>query len=413
MSDAVTKAVETLTGTFETFKEANDKRLKAIESKGYAPADLTEKVSKIEADLLKQTQKADQLAAALNRSPAPTAETREEKLEKAYKQFGKDLAEGKLTERAIAIGSNTTGGYAVESIVEAEMARVLKTASPMRQLATVVTQRAGTSAYVKLVAQNDAASANTGENASARSDTNAGTMQKVSIATNTIEAQVVITPEAIEDTVIDPEAWLFQDVTEQFARQEGSQFVIGAGSSNTAYGFAGSGYTRATSPTWGDVNKLVATGSTGSGSGSSVVIQFDDIIALTFQTLDPQYIANAQYASNATTFGTIIKLKDTQGRYLVDIGSAASLSRAAVQGAGGDVTSVWTCLGKPWNILPNMVNNEVAFADWKKFYYIVDRVGLSSVVDIYSKKPNTEFYFRKRTGGGVMDFNAGVILALS
>lgn len=409
MSSDLTKSIETLTGSFEQFKEANDKRLKAIESKGYAPADLTEKVAKMEADLITQTTKADQLTAALNRSPGATQESKEEKLEKAYKQYGTDLKDGKMFQKAIAIGTNDTGGYAVESIIESDMARVLRTASPIRQLAMVVTQRAGTSAFVKLVAQNDAQSDNTGENASARSDTNSGTMQKVSIPTNTIEAEVVITPEAIEDTVIDPQAWLFQDVVEQFARQEGSQFVVGSGSSNTALGFAGSGYTRSTTPTWGDVTKLVATGS----SGSNVVITMDDIISLTFETLDPKYIVNAQYASNATTFGTILKLKDSQGRYLADISSAVDLRNAAVVNANGSVTSVWTCLGKQWNIVPDMVNNEVFFADWKNYYYIVDRVGLTSVVDIYSKKPNTEFYFRKRTGGGIMDSNAGAVLALS
>jgi len=36
---------------WEEFQKANDARLAAIESKGYAPADLTEKVEKINADL--------------------------------------------------------------------------------------------------------------------------------------------------------------------------------------------------------------------------------------------------------------------------------------------------------------------------------------------------------------------------
>mgnify|MGYP006323652909 CR=1 FL=1 len=36
---------------WEAFKTANEERLKAIESKGYAPADLTETVAKINADL--------------------------------------------------------------------------------------------------------------------------------------------------------------------------------------------------------------------------------------------------------------------------------------------------------------------------------------------------------------------------
>ena len=41
---------------WDAFKNANDERLKAIESKGYAPADLTEKVAKINADLAERRQ---------------------------------------------------------------------------------------------------------------------------------------------------------------------------------------------------------------------------------------------------------------------------------------------------------------------------------------------------------------------
>ena len=47
LKDLLTKQGE----AFKSFKKANDDRLKAIESKGYAPADLTVKVEKINEDL--------------------------------------------------------------------------------------------------------------------------------------------------------------------------------------------------------------------------------------------------------------------------------------------------------------------------------------------------------------------------
>jgi BMFP domain-containing protein YqiC len=53
--DELKKIIEAIGRTFEEFKADNDKRIKAVESKGYAPADTVEKVERINAELDKMT----------------------------------------------------------------------------------------------------------------------------------------------------------------------------------------------------------------------------------------------------------------------------------------------------------------------------------------------------------------------
>ncbi|MBV8565227.1 MAG: phage major capsid protein, partial [Methylobacteriaceae bacterium] len=48
----------------------------------------------------------------------------------------------------------------------------------------------------------------------------------------------------------------------------------------------------------------------------------------------------------------------------------------------------------------------IAYGDFRQFYLIVDRVGVSVLRDPYSSKPYVLYYTRKRVGGGVQNFEA-------
>ena len=56
---------------FEEFKAANDRRIAAIESKGYAPADLVEKVERINADLSEKKKQIDAVEDSISRAKFP------------------------------------------------------------------------------------------------------------------------------------------------------------------------------------------------------------------------------------------------------------------------------------------------------------------------------------------------------
>ncbi len=48
----------------------------------------------------------------------------------------------------------------------------------------------------------------------------------------------------------------------------------------------------------------------------------------------------------------------------------------------------------------------IAIGDCRAGYTIVDRLGISVLVDPYSAKPFIEFYTRRRVGGDVTNFEA-------
>jgi HK97 family phage major capsid protein len=48
----------------------------------------------------------------------------------------------------------------------------------------------------------------------------------------------------------------------------------------------------------------------------------------------------------------------------------------------------------------------MAFGDFTEGYQIVDRIGIRTLRDPYTNKPYVIFYSTKRTGGGVLNFEA-------
>jgi HK97 family phage major capsid protein len=48
----------------------------------------------------------------------------------------------------------------------------------------------------------------------------------------------------------------------------------------------------------------------------------------------------------------------------------------------------------------------IAFGDFKKFYLIVDRIGMRTIVDQLTAKPFVLIYCYRRVGADVQDFNA-------
>ena len=62
--------------------------------------------------------------------------------------------------------------------------------------------------------------------------------------------------------------------------------------------------------------------------------------------------------------------------------------------------------------LPDLAANSlsIVLADWRRFYYIIDRFGIRVLRDPYTNKPYIQFYTTKRVGGSVVNFEAGKIL---
>ena len=100
---------------------------------------------------------------------------------------------------------------------------------------------------------------------------------------------------------------------------------------------------------------------------------------------------------NSAVASALMKLKDSQNQPLW-IPSMASGQPAQL-------------LGRPVVVvesMPALAANSlsIAIADWRGAYQIVDRIGIRSLRDPFTNKPNVNFYFTKRVGGDVIDDQA-------
>ena len=132
---------------WEAFKTANDERLKAIEAKGYAPADLTEKVAKINTDLADIAKQMTEIEKKANRPRADGGKQEDTPEQAEYrKAFGSYLRTGEgdshslkqSGRKAMNSTSDPDGGYLIMPEMDMAIDRIVPVMSAMSRLARVV-----------------------------------------------------------------------------------------------------------------------------------------------------------------------------------------------------------------------------------------------------------------------------------
>jgi HK97 family phage major capsid protein len=100
---------------------------------------------------------------------------------------------------------------------------------------------------------------------------------------------------------------------------------------------------------------------------------------------------------NRTTFMAAMLLKDGMGNYIWKPGFSKD-EQSTIVGLPGRMSTT----------MPAVAANAlaVALADWQESYMIVDRLGISLQRDPYTVKPLVEFYFRKRVGADVINYDS-------
>jgi HK97 family phage major capsid protein len=203
-------------------------------------------------------------------------------------------------------------------------------------------------------------------------------------------AMPAATATLLEDSAVNIDQWIAQEVEQVFAAQEGTAFVTGGSNKPTgllAYTAVADGFW-----SWGNIG-YVASGVLGafpSSNPSNVLVDF-------IYAVKAGYRQNAVFVMNRKTQSSIRKFKDTAGNYLwqppANAGGRASLMTFPVIEAED---------------MPDIAANSlsIAFGDFNRGYLIVDRAGVSVLRDPYSAKPYVLFYTTKRVGGGVQDFEA-------
>ena len=379
---------------FETFKAENDVRIGEIEQRGSADVLSEDKVTRINAALDEQRGLIDQLMLRQARpalggaAPRTGVQMQHKAAFEAYVRKGEPGALAALEAKALSIGSSTDGGYLVPPETEAAVTLAMRDISPIRAIASV--QQVSSNIYLKPFSTSGFAAGWVGETA-ARPQTATTTLSNLTFQTMELYAMPAATNQLLDDSIINIDQWIADEVKVTFAQQEGTAFVGGDGVSKPK-GFLSYPMIAQASYAWGSLGYL-ATGVAGALPAANPSDRLIDLV----YTLKAQYRPNARWIMSRGTQAVIRKLKDQYGDYLwqpaLTPGGAPSLMGFPIA-ESEDMPAI--AAG----------SFSLGFGDFGRGYLIVDRVGMRILRDPFTVKPFVLFYTTKRVGGGVQDFDA-------
>jgi HK97 family phage major capsid protein len=225
----------------------------------------------------------------------------------------------------------------------------------------------------------------------ARTQTTSPVLDALSFPAMELYAMPAATASLLEDSAVNLDQWIAQEVEQVFAQQEGAAFVSGDGS-NKPQGFLSYTTVANGSWSWGNIG-YIASGAAGAFAGSNPA---DALIDLVY-AVKAGYRQNGNFVMNRRTQAAVRKFKDTTGQYLWQPPAIA-----------GGKASLMTFPVIEAEDMPDIAANSlsIAFGDFGRGYLVVDRAGVSVLRDPYTAKPYVLFYTTKRVGGGVQDFDA-------
>lgn len=380
---------------FSAFREANDERLAQIETRLSSDVVTEEKLVRIDR-ALDDTKRRLDLQIVEKARPRLSGErvesdgaSREHKMAfRAYMRSGESSGLKTMEEKAMSAGSGPDGGFLVPQPAEREILQRLASVSPIRALATV--REISTATFRKAFPVGAPVAGWTGE-VDARAQTNSPILADMNFPAMELFAMPAATQTLLDDSAVDVEQWLAEEIDTVFAEQEGSAFVVGDGV-NKPTGFLNYPVSTHAAWSWGKLG-YTPTGVAGAFAASNPSDQIIDLV----YSLRAGYRQNARFVMNRKTQSAVRKLKSSGGDYLWQPPASADQS-ASLMGFG--VTEVEN--------MPDIAAsaNAIAFGDFRRGYLVVDRLGVRILRDPYSAKPYVLFYTTKRVGGGVQDFDA-------
>ena len=289
--------------------------------------------------------------------------------------------------------SDPDGGYLITPPeFDKAVDRVAGTMSVMRKICTV--RSIGSDTYKKLVNQGGSTSGWVAEKTS-RTETTTPSLKEIAINMKEIYAEPGTTQIALDDAYMDLASWLADEVSVEFTEEEGSAFITGNGVEKP-HGIAAYTMIANSSYAWGKVGYTV--------SGHATLINNADKLMDVTLSLKPIYLSGASWLMNRATAGKIRQLKDGEGNYLWRPGLEAGAPNVL--------------FGYPVDLDDNVANIGAGtypcfFANFKRAYLILDRMGIRILRDPYTSKGNVLFYTTKRVGAGITMFEAIKALKVS
>ena len=393
--DDVAMTFDEFMRSFEAFKATNDQRLAEIEQNISADVVTTEKLARINRALDQHKATVDRLTLkgarpqlGLSAGSVSGVLLQHKAAFDAYVRRGEANGLHSLEEKALSVGSDPDGGYLVPEETEAAVIRGVKEISPIRAIAGNRTVSA--SVYKKPFAITGPATGWVSETET-RLVTNSPVLDELTFPTMELYAMPSATQSLLDDSAVNIDEWLAEEIQVAFAQQEGAAFVVGDGL-NKPKGFLD--YTKVANSawTWGNVG-YVATGTAGAFDAAN---PSDDLIDFIY-ALKSDYRANAHWVMNRATQASIRKFKDADGNYIWQPPERADLSPTLMNYPIAESEDMPDIAADSFSI---------AFGDFRRGYLVVDRTGIRVLRDPYSSKPFVLFYTTKRVGGGVQDFDA-------
>jgi len=292
--------------------------------------------------------------------------------------------------KTLSVGSDPDGGYWVTPDIGGRMVKKVYESSPVRQNASTMT--ISTDALEGIEDLGEAGAGYAGEHA-VGSDTTTPQIGKWRIPVFWIDTEPKTTQQVLDDANINVEAWLGDKVGNKFARFENSEFITGA--SNKIRGFM-LGYTQTTDSgsgvTWGEIG-FVGTGTSADFAASNPADKIIDLVG----TLKNDYLGNAKFFTRRSVITKMRKFKDGQGQYLWQPSLLAGTPESFMGYPIVRMEDISALAASSYSL---------AFGDLAQAYQVVDRQGIRVLRDNLTSKPYVKFYTTKRTGGGVVNFEA-------
>jgi HK97 family phage major capsid protein len=381
MTDTV-NTINALNTAFEEFKSTNDQKLAELATKGAVDGLIEAKLASINETINELQIKAQRPTGT---SANDQAEVEHKNAFNAWARKGVGEYELEAIEKkavTLGTGGDSSGGFLVPKLQEAGIREDLRTLSPIRSRATVVSTTADT--YSFLLNARGMQTGWVGET-DARPETATPTITETKVPGGEIYANPAVSQRALDDAAFNLEEWMVTNISEEMAIEENKQFLLGDG-----------------------VNKpkgiLTTTGikTIKSGVAAGMPINSDYVYSMIYG-LKAAYRTGACFMGNGGTQLSVRTVKDANGNYMwqpsLVLGTPASLG-------GYEFLEAEDMPDVAANAMP------LVFGNLKQGYLIADRMGIRTLRDPYTHKPYVHFYTTKRVSGMVQDLKAFIAMQI-
>lgn len=303
----------------------------------------------------------------------------------------------------LSLGVDSDGGYLVPPNQASEFVKRIFDTSPMRQVANVIPTLGNTYEYP--LDTEEGISGGWVSEKQTREKTGTPKVGMGEIKAHEQYAYPQITQNALEDRMlIDQANWIDMKSSDKMVRTENEGFVLGNGVGKPR-GFTDYATTvqQDKDRAWGKLQHVLSGANGGFDALAGGGDDADPIIDIVY-ALKQQYRQGAIWAMNRFTEASFRKLKDADGNY------RWTPAQAPGQPALLENYPVWN-----FEDMADLATGSIsaAFGNFKEGYTILDRMGTSLLVDPYTNKPFVGFYFRRRVGGDVTNFDAIKLMKFS